>query len=136
MANWNKLTEKQFSAIKMLLKGGATQKEAAEYMQVSHNTAYWVDKAESFEEYLQMQAERVLKRKQVAAIKAKGEPQEKPQEIKEQTPATQVIEHRQTVTVQATWAMTQEMQKTNKLLELISNKLAFIVDELCGTAKK
>ena len=140
MANWNKLTERQFSAIKMLLKGGATQKEAAEYMQVSHNTAYLVDKAESFEEYLHMQAEMVLKRKQVAAIKAKGEPQEKPQEkpqeIKEQTPATQVIEHRQTVTVQATWAMTQEMQKTNKLLELISNKLAFIVDELCGTAKK
>ena len=144
MANWNKLTERQFSAIKMLLKGGATQKEAAEYMQVSYNTAYWVGKAETYEEYLQMQAERVLKRKQVAAIKAKGEPQgkpqgkpqEKPQGIKEQTPATQVIEHRQTVTVQATWAMTQEMQKTNKLLELISNKLAFIVDELCGTAKK
>lgn len=132
MANWNKLTAGQFKAIKTLLRGCATQKEAAEYMQVSSTTAFYVEKAESFEEYMQIQAERELKRKQVAATKAKGEPKE----ITPQTPATQVIEHRQTVTVQATWAMMQEMQKTNELLKLISNKLAFIVDELCGTGTK
>lgn len=132
MANWNKLTERQFNAIKTLLKGGATQAEAAEYMRVSHNTAFWVNKAENYEEYMQMQAERALKQKRVAAIKAKGEPQEKPQEIKQQTPAPQIVEHRQTVTVQATHYMAQEMQKTNELLKQISAKLAFIVDELCG----
>ena len=136
MANWNKLTERQFNAIKTLLKGGATQKEAAEYMQVSPNTAYWIDKAETFEEYLQIKAEKQLSnKKRVAAIKAKEKAQEKAQEAP-QTAASQVIEHRQTVTVQATWAMMQEMQKTNKLLELISNKLAYIVDELCGTKAK
>jgi hypothetical protein len=130
MANWNKLTERQFSAIKMLLKGGATQAEAAEYMQVSPNTAYYVNKSENFEEYLHIKAEKqLIKKKQFAAIKAKHEAEQKV----DSPQMPQIVEHRQTVTVQATWAMTQEMQKTNKLLELISNKLAFIVDELCGT---
>jgi hypothetical protein len=133
MANWNKLTERQYNAIKTLLKGGATQKEAAEYMQVSPNTAFWVGKAETYEEYLQIKAEKLLSnKKRVAAIKA----QEKPQETKPQTNAPQVTEHKQTIVVQATWAMTQEMQKTNELMKSISNKLAFIVDELCGTKAK
>lgn len=147
MANWNKLTEGQFKAIKTLLRGGASQKEAAEYMQVSPNTAFWVAKAETFEEYQHIKAEKQLsKKKQVAAMKAKQEAAQKVAAevgampavmLAQQTPAApQVIEHRQTVTVQATWAMTQEMQKTNKLLELISNKLAFVVDELCGTPTK
>lgn len=47
-----------------------------------------------------------------------------------QLPQPQVIEHRQTVTVQATHYMMQEMKKTNELLDLISRKLAFIVDSL------
>ena len=42
----------------------------------------------------------------------------------------QVVEHRQTVTIQATHYMMQEMKKTNELLELISRKLTFIVDQL------
>ena len=42
----------------------------------------------------------------------------------------QVVEHRQTVTIQATHYMMQEMKKTNELLELISRKMAFIVDQL------
>ena len=70
MANWNKLTARQFVAIKTLLKGGATQAEAADYMQVSPNTAFWVNKSETYEEYCQIKAEKQLTRKQVAAIKA------------------------------------------------------------------
>lgn len=128
MANWNKLTERQFSAIKTLLKGGASQTEAAEYMQVSPNTAYWVSKSETYEEYQHSRVERDLTRKQVAAIKAKESEPQKPQEV--------IKEVRQTVTIQATHFMMQELQKTNNLLTLISNKLGFIVDELCGTVKK
>ena len=60
MADWNKMTESKFKAIKTLLKGGATQKEAAEYMKVSANTAFWVNKAETFEEYVQINASRHL----------------------------------------------------------------------------
>jgi len=32
--------------------------------------------------------------------------------------------------------MMQNLEETNSLLKLISNKLAFIVDELCGTGEK
>ena len=133
MANWNKLTEGQFKAIKTLLRGGASQKEAAEYMQVSPGTAFWVSKAETFEEYQHMNAERHLERKQVAAIKAK----ETEKTAAHGTPAApQVVEQRQTITIQATHYMMQKLEETNSLLKLISNKLAFIVDELCGTWKK
>lgn len=132
MANWNKLTAGQFKAIKTLLKGGASQKEAAEYMQVSTATTNFVAKAETFEEYLHNQAERQMTRKQVAAIKIKETEKEKAEE----KPAPQVIEHRQTVTIQATHYMMQEMQKTNELLAQISAKLAYIVEDLYGTGKK
>ena len=49
-----------------------------------------------------------------------------------QTPPAQpqVVEHRQTVTIQATHYMMQEMKRTNELLELISRKMAYIVDQL------
>lgn len=132
MANWNKLTAGQFMAIKTLLKGGASQKEAAEYMQVSTATTSLVARAETFEEYLHNQAERQLNRKQVAAIKIKETEKEKAEE----KPVPQVIEHRQTVTIQATHYMMQELQKMNETLSLISRKLAFIVDDLYGTGKK
>ena len=52
--------------------------------------------------------------------------------MQQPTPAQQpqVVEHRQTVTIQATHYMMQEMKRTNELLELISRKMAFIVDQL------
>lgn len=124
MANWNQLTESKFKAIKTLLKGGATQKEAAEYMKVSPNTAFWVNKAETFEEYLQINASRHLEKRQVAAIKAK--------EANKETPAPQVVEYRQNVTIQATHYMMQKLDETNALLKQISNKLACIVEDLYG----
>lgn len=124
MADWNKMTESKFNAIKTLLKGGATQKEAAEYMKVSPNTAFWVNKAETFEEYLQINASRHLEKRQVAAIKAK--------EANKKTPAPQVVEYRQNVTIQATHYMMQKLDETNALLKQISNKLACIVEDLYG----
>jgi transposase-like protein len=124
MANWNQLTESKFKAIKTLLKGGATQKEAAEYMKVSPNTAFWVNKAETFEEYVQINASRHLEKRQVAAIKAK--------EANKETPAPQVVEYRQNVTIQATHYMMQKLEETNALLKQISNKLACIVEDLYG----
>ena len=53
-----------------------------------------------------------------------------PPQTMPQPPQPQIVEHRQTVTVQANHYMMQEMQKTNELLELISRKLTFIVDQL------
>lgn len=130
MANWNKLTEGQFKAIKTLLRGGATQKEAAEYMKVSPNTAFWVAKAETFEEYQQITAERHLEHKRVAVIKAK----EAEKTAAQSTPAQpqQVVEYRQNVTIQATHYMMQKLEETNALLRQISNKLGYIVEDLYG----
>lgn len=142
MANWNKLTEGQFKAIKTLLRGGATQKEAAEYMQVSPNTAFWIGKAETFEEYQHMCAERHMEQKRVAAMKAKQKTAQKVAAevgampaamVAQQTPAAPQVMNPTVVRVEATHYMMQEMQKTNELLKQISAKLAFIVDELCGT---
>ena len=127
MANWNKLTEGQFKAIKTLLRGGASQKEAAEYMQLSAPTVCKVAKAETFEEYQQMITEG-HSAKETKGTAAQATPA--------QPAAPQVVEYRQNVTIQATHYMMQKMQKTNELLTLISRKLAFIVDELCGVGKK
>ena len=86
--------------------------------------------SETYEDYKALMYEKSSSwrtKRAIGAKKAEEAKQEKPEE----TPV-QIVEHRQTVTVQATWQMTQEMQKTNKLLEQISNKLAFIVEELTG----
>lgn len=125
-----KVTQGIFDAVKLLLSNGATFNEIKKYFDISNPTISVINHSETIEDYfnaLQTQAERKAKRRRVAAIKAKENGQEE-----EHRPEPQVIEHRQTVTVQATWQMTQEMQKTNELLKQISNKLAFIVDELCG----
>lgn len=48
-------------------------------------------------------------------------------------PSVQVVEHRQSIVVQANHYMMEELKKQTETLKLISNKLAFIVDELTGT---
>ena len=128
-----KVTQGVFEAAKLLLENGATNGEIAKYLKISTDVVTFIRKAETYEEYQTIMYEYSLKQRQreaarVAAIKAKETPKEEP---KPETPP-QIVEHRQTVTVQATWQMTQEMQKTNELLKQISNKLAYIVDELCG----
>lgn len=137
MAYQKKVTQSKFNAVKTLLKGGATVREVMEYLELSDNTVYMIKQAETLVEYENMIAEKALRDKQRAAIKAKerkqaaqpqAQPQDKPVEI--------VKEVRQTVTVQATHFMMEEMRKTNELLTCISAKLAFIVDELCGTPQK
>ena len=131
-----KVTERVFDAVKLLLECGSTANEVAKYMGMSNKTIGIINKAENFDEYRSLMYEdgqRYWNKKR--AIEAK-EAAKKQEEKKPEEPPVQVVEHRQTVTVQATWAMTQEMQKTNKLLELISNKLAFIVDELTGMPGK
>lgn len=158
MANWNKLTESKYNAIKLLLKGGASHAEAAKYMDVSQNTVYSINKSETFEEYNHMKAEYEMRR--IKAIKARKEAEaraaeeqriaeQKAQEAKKAAesvgavPASQIVkqteapaeivkEIRQTVTVQATHYMESELKKCVELLTGISAKLAFVIDDLCG----
>lgn len=137
MAYQKKVTQSKFNAVKTLLKGGATVREVMEYLELSDNTVYLIKQAETLVEYENMIAEKALRDKQRAAIKAKereqaAQPQAQPQD----KPVEVVKEVRQTVTVQATHFMMEEMRKTNELLTCISAKLAFIVDELCGVPQK
>ena len=113
-----KVTESIFNAVKTLIKGGATIKEAADYMGLSVGTINVIKASETFAEYKQNMYLR--------SRAYKGEKKAKPETAEPQ----QVVEHRQTVTVQASHFMLEEQRKTNELLTLISNKLGFIVDEL------
>jgi hypothetical protein len=109
-----------FNAIKTLLKGGATQGEAASYMGISGNTVNRIAKAETFEEYTNIA---------YANGCGKGVPK-----------GGLLTDDKQSGgTISANYQINRiyELLKTqNETLTIISNKLAFIVDELCGTAKK
>lgn len=152
-----KVTKGIFDAVKLLLENGATYSEISKYMKISTYLVTIINRSETYEEYLDnvyelsckkneaRKAARIAAKKAAEKAAEKAKVPEKKEEPKQEEPIretaapeapTHVVEHKQTVVVQATWAMTQEMQKTNKLLECISNKLAFIVDELCGTGSK
>ena len=124
MANYNKITESMYNAIKILLKGGAKCKEAAEYMNVTLGSVYKVNNTENYEEFLQINAEKTAKR--MAAIKAKNPPQSTPITLPQHKP----------ISGDDSYQLVQLMKKQSELLTLISNKLAFIVDELTGPTKE
>lgn len=132
MANQKKITQSKFNAVKTLLKGGASVREIMEYMELSDNTIYMIKAAETLAEYENMIAEKYLAAKKARTESAAAKVGTAP--AKEETKPVEVVKQvQQTVTIQATHYMMQEMQETNKLLKTISAKLAFIVDELCGT---
>ena len=129
MANYNKMTESKYTAIKILLNGGATVKEAAQYMQVSTAVVYGVKNTSDFAEYCQNSAERDARRKQNAAIRIKAEQAAKeaakePERQPERQPGTAM-----TSTYQMN-RMYDALRAQNELLKLISEKLAFIVEQL------
>lgn len=133
-----KMTDKLFRAVKIMIAGGATSTEISEYFNISLSSISRVRQAESFQEYRVMQAATYGKRKPAKTQDAPKQPEvvipAAPQNPPMQQPAPaqqpQVVEHRQTVTIQATHYMMQEMKRTNELLELISRKMAYIVDQL------
>ena len=133
-----KMTDKLFRAVKIMIAGGATSTEISEYFNISLSSISRVRQAESFQEYRVMQAATYGKRKPAKTQDAPKQSEQlnpaAPQTPPMQQPAPaqqpQVVEHRQTVTIQATHYMMQEMKRTNELLELISRKMAYIVDQL------
>ena len=123
MATPRKVTPGIFAAAKRLQASGAILNEVCEYFNLSDRTVYRIINNETFEDY---NADTWEKRQQAKAIAVKE---------KEQEPAVQVVrhEHEQSVTIIANHYMAEELKTQSRLLELISNKLAFIVDELTGT---
>ena len=125
-----KITKGIFDAAKILLNGGATNAEVEKYLKVSKDVVTLFRRAETYEEYQAMMFEKSQRQKQqkrVAAMKANEEP--KPETKTADVPAAEV---NRVVTVQLSHYVMTEIQKQNELLTGISNKLAFIIDELCG----
>lgn len=124
-----KVTESMFGAVKLMLRGGATLKECADYMQISTGTVNVIKASETFDEYCHNML--IRSRKAKGKWPAKKPEENKPEQKPEQKPEpVQTVKHEQTIVVQASHFMLEEQKKTNELLTLISNKLAFIVDEL------
>lgn len=146
-----KLTINNYKAAKILLRGGASNEEVEEFLGISHETVRRIKISENYEDYLQRAAElrayyakknKNAKQKAVeeAVSKLPAGSVQKLSELKQEQPPAdqpqvQIVEHRQSVTIQATHYMMEEMKKTNELLKCISAKLAFIVDELTGVPK-
>lgn len=121
------LTNAQFNAIKVLQQAGSTNTQIAEYLKITPQKAAVAYKSETFEEYKNncfLIGERSKKRKQEKEKQQSAEP-EKQQEV------VQVIEHRQTVQIQATHYMMEELREIKTLLKGISAKLAYVVEDLC-----
>lgn len=110
-----KITKTIFSAIKTLQQGGAKPAEAAGYMNISPSQAGRIFKCESFEEY-ENETYRIVTTMRNS------------KQINNDEKQSKEVHH--TVEIQATHYMMEELKKQTKLLELLSNKIAFIVDEL------
>jgi DeoR/GlpR family transcriptional regulator of sugar metabolism len=124
-----KITIGIFKAIKRLQADGAKVKEVMEYFNVSEATARRCFNCETFDEY---ENETVVRSKQIKAAKAKEKNEPQPMPAQQEV----IHKHEQSVTLIANHYMAEQLQKQSNLLTIISNKLAFIVDELCGTTVK
>jgi len=136
MANYTaKITERVFDAVKLLLESGSSKTEIGKYMKLSFMSVSLIEQAETFDEYKAISYEFYKsKKKKMAAVKAK-EKAEEPAPEKQEQPATQVVEHRQSVTIQATHFMDTKLDKIIELLTIMNNKLGAIIDDLYGTSK-
>lgn len=123
MAKGEFITEKTFKAAKILIASGAKNKEVAEYLGISPTTVTRIKQSETYEEFKSVKKANAYMAKKAAEAKAA-------EKKEEEKPVTQVVEHRQTVTVQATHYMMEEMKAQTELLKTISAKLAFIVEQL------
>jgi len=137
-----KITPRVFDAVKLLLESDSPLVEVAKYMKLSPDVVGMINRAETYEEYKAMMYERGKKNRQRRAMAAK-QAAEKTSEVPTpqvfqpvQEQPVQIVEHRQTVTIQATHYMHELLKEQNELLKAISAKLAFVVDELCGTSQK
>lgn len=130
-----KITEKIFRSVKIMLAGGATHDEIHEYLGVSLQSIYRIKHSENYEEYRQVIAAMALKnaeRKKAEAKKAADKVAEAVGAVPASTLVKEEPERKSTVShvVQLPYSVTQEMKRTNELLELISKKLVYIVEQL------
>ena len=138
-----KVTQRVFDAAKVLLESETPIAEVAHYLKLSINVIRVINNSETYDEYKAAMYERsssARKRRAAAAIaanekaaEAKQAPETKPEEKKECVqPATQVVEHRQSVTVQATHFMETKLDILIEQMKLLNAKVGAIIDDLYG----
>ena len=124
-----KITKSMFKAIKLLINSGSPKKEVMEDMGISSATFSHIKNAETYEEYKNIvYMTSGSYRKKMAQQKAEEKAKEETKPVAPSEP--QVVEHRQTVIVQATHYMESELKKQTELLALINNKLTLIAEDL------
>ena len=126
------IDERAFRAVKIMLDGGASYAEITEFLKVSSASIGRIRNCQTFEDF--------KKARQAEAFMAKKAAQEK-ETAKKQTEEVKVesetkVIHEQSITIQATHYMMQELKQTNEYLKLISTKLCAIIDDLYGTGAK
>ena len=136
------ITKSIFDCVKFLTKGGATIDECSNYLKIGKSTVSRIRQADTYEEYksaakaafygyakgaINKEAEKKLEEEQKKQEELKRQEEE---EAKKQIAAQKPQPVIQTVQVQATHYMMEELREMNKILSLISSKLAFIVEQL------
>lgn len=140
-----KITEEVFDMIKLMLESGASQTKIARVMGISSATATYIKRANTYTEYKEIMLnasgghKKKVKREEEAK-KAEEEAKKAEEEAKEEVvadkeepkpePATQVIEHRETISLIANQFIAEQMRKQTELLTLINNKLTLIAEDL------
>lgn len=104
MPNYNRLDEKKFNTVKILLNGGATHKQAAEIAGLATATVARISEAETYTDYHN-----------------KWHKQDTPHTLPPQ------------VIVNASHYMNEELRNANETLRLIKNVLTALYEELTGT---
>lgn len=115
-----KVDEKMYNHAKLLLKGGATIKKAAECLGISSWTVGMIGRTDDLEEYRKACNERNEKQKKV--------PEKKP--VKNDNPPDLKLPGGTMSSAYMMNRIIHLLEDQNKSLELISNKLAFIVEQL------
>lgn len=117
------VTPAVFKAVKILIDAGETYPKVAEYMKLSVATIGRINQSETYEEYqalvseISIAAARAAKAKKAAGAK------------KEAQPSAPQPQSSSTV-VQVPYYVVQKLDKIIDLLTVISNKTAFIVEDL------
>lgn len=122
-----KITEQSYKAIKLMLKGGATQEEISEFYPVSKETLRRCRRTETFEEYRKMQ-EDYTARSEANRAKREEQPQETPKtpELPNQISIDDLQKDSETIEL---------LREQNDLLRRLVNDVAFLISELTGKVK-
>ena len=132
-----RIDEKIYKTIKLMLKGGASHEEIREFKPISYETMRRIDRTDSYQGYLELQRRYLANRDRNRILKQEqdeSKPEDKPEDKPEETPETVLTDDRQKGgTISANYQVSriyELLKQQNETLTLISNKLAFIVDEL------